>query len=131
LSERAAAAIEDRTASHPCHTGEADKAFLGKLGQQAPGGVLMDQPVSLLGTPNIHFVSLIIIGGLAGWIAGMILGWRHGIFTNILVGIVGSWIGSELAGMAHFAVYGSVKQFLAALVGSILVLAVWRALANR
>jgi hypothetical protein len=33
--------------------------------------------------------------------------------------------------MAHFAVYGSLKQFLAALVGSILVLAVWWALANR
>ncbi len=34
-------------------------------------------PHSLLGTPHIHFLSLIIIGGLAGWIAGMVLGWRH------------------------------------------------------
>jgi uncharacterized membrane protein YeaQ/YmgE (transglycosylase-associated protein family) len=54
----------------------------------------MDQPVTLLGTPNTHFVSLIIIGGLAGWIGGMIVGWRHGLFTNIVVGIAGSWIGS-------------------------------------
>jgi uncharacterized membrane protein YeaQ/YmgE (transglycosylase-associated protein family) len=91
----------------------------------------MDQPVTLLGTPNIHFFSLIIIGGLAGWIAGMILGWRHGIFTNILVGIVGSWLGSELAAMSGFAVYGSFKQFLAALVGSLIVLVVWRALSRR
>jgi uncharacterized membrane protein YeaQ/YmgE (transglycosylase-associated protein family) len=91
----------------------------------------MDQPVTLLGTPNIHFVSLIIIGGLVGWIGGMILGWRHGLFTNIVVGIAGSWIGSELASIANFAVYGSFKQFLAALVGSIILLIVWRALSRR
>jgi uncharacterized membrane protein YeaQ/YmgE (transglycosylase-associated protein family) len=91
----------------------------------------MDQPVTLLGTPNIHFVTLIIIGGLAGWIAGMIIGWRHGLFTNIIVGIAGSWIGSELASMADFGVYGSFKQFLAALVGSIILLVVWRALSSR
>lgn len=91
----------------------------------------MDQPVALLGTPNIHFFSLIIIGGLAGWIAGMILGWRHGLFTNIIVGVAGSWIGSELASMADFAVFGSLKQFVAALVGSIILLVAWRALSGR
>ena len=91
----------------------------------------MDQPVTVLGTPNIHFVSLIIIGGLAGWIGGMFVGWRHGLFTNIIVGVAGSWIGSELASMANFAVYGSLKQFLAALVGSIILLIVWRALSSR
>jgi uncharacterized membrane protein YeaQ/YmgE (transglycosylase-associated protein family) len=90
----------------------------------------MEQPVALLGTPNIHFLSLIVIGGLAGWIAGMIIGSRHGLITNILVGIVGSWIGSELAAMARVAVYGSFQQFLAALVGSIIVLTAWRALAR-
>ncbi len=91
----------------------------------------MDQPVALLGTPNIHFFSLIIIGGLAGWIGGMIVGWRHGLFTNILVGIAGSWIGSELASMADVAVYGSMRQFAAALVGSIIVLVAWQALSRR
>jgi uncharacterized membrane protein YeaQ/YmgE (transglycosylase-associated protein family) len=91
----------------------------------------MNEPVTLLGTPDIHFVSLIIIGGLAGWIAGKIIGWRHGLFTNILVGIVGSWIGSEIASMAGFAIYGSVRQFLAALIGSIVVLVVWQALSGR
>jgi uncharacterized membrane protein YeaQ/YmgE (transglycosylase-associated protein family) len=91
----------------------------------------MTEPDALLGTPHIHFLSLVIIGGLAGWIGGMILGWRHGILTNILVGIVGSWLGSELAGMAHVFPRGSLEQFLAALVGSIVVLAVWRALEGR
>jgi hypothetical protein len=50
----------------------------------------MEQPVRLLGTPNIPFVSLLIIGGLAAWIAGPLIGGRHGILANILVGIAGS-----------------------------------------
>ena len=86
----------------------------------------MDDVYPMLGTPHARFISLIIIGGLAGWIAGMILGSRHGLFTNILVGIAGSWIGSEIASLLHIAVYGSIKHFLVALGGSILVLVIWR-----
>ena len=61
----------------------------------------------------------------------MILGWRHGVLTNILVGIAGSWVGSELAAMADIFPFGSIEQFVAALVGSIIVLWVWRALEGR
>jgi len=91
----------------------------------------MDQPLGVMGTPGIGFFSLIIIGGLAGWIGGMTVGARHGILTNILVGIVGSWIGSELADMFHLAVRSSVGHFFAALVGSIIVLLIWQAIQGR
>ena len=91
----------------------------------------MEQPLGVLGTPGVGFFSLIIIGGLAGWIAGMILGIRHGILTNILIGIVGSWIGSELADILHFAVYGSGRHFVAALIGSIVVIVLWQAIHGR
>jgi uncharacterized membrane protein YeaQ/YmgE (transglycosylase-associated protein family) len=99
--------------------------------RQKFGGIVMDQPLSVMGTPGIGFFSLIIIGGLAGWIAGMILGIRHGIFTNILIGIVGSWIGSELADLFHFTVLHSVGHFIAALVGSIVILLIWQAIHGR
>ena len=91
----------------------------------------MDQPLGIMGTPGIGFFSLIIIGGLAGWIAGMVLGIRHGIFTNILIGIAGSWLGSELADLAHIAVVNSTSHFVAALVGSIVLLGVWQAIHGR
>jgi uncharacterized membrane protein YeaQ/YmgE (transglycosylase-associated protein family) len=91
----------------------------------------MEQPLGVMGTPGLGFFSLIIIGGLAGWIAGMILGIRHGVLTNILIGIVGSWIGSELADILHFAVFNSGRHFLAALAGSIVVIVIWQAIHGR
>jgi uncharacterized membrane protein YeaQ/YmgE (transglycosylase-associated protein family) len=95
------------------------------------GGTVMEQPLGVMGTPGLGFFSLIIIGGLAGWIGGMIVGSRHGILTNILVGIVGSWIGSELADMFHLAVYGGIRHFLAALIGAIIVLLIWQGIQGR
>ena len=89
----------------------------------------MDQPHAFVGeSPRMGFFALIIIGGLAGWIAGMILGSRHWIFTNILIGIAGSYVGSELATFLHFGLRNSVDHFIAALAGSIIVLWIWRAL---
>jgi uncharacterized membrane protein YeaQ/YmgE (transglycosylase-associated protein family) len=86
---------------------------------------MMQEPLGVLGTPGVGFVSLIIIGGLAGWIAGMITGSRHGILTNILIGIVGSWLGSKIAELLNIAVMGSLAHFVAALAGSIVVLVIW------
>ena len=89
----------------------------------------MDQPLPFIGNSQpMGFFALIIIGGLAGWIAGMLVGSRHWIFTNILVGIAGSYVGSELAQMANFGLRNSLDHFLAALVGSVIVLLIWRAL---
>jgi len=91
----------------------------------------MDQPLAVMGTPGLGFFSLIIIGGLAGWIGGMVVGFRHGLFTNILIGIAGSWLGSELADSTHFVVRNSFGHFIAALVGSIIILFVWQQIQQR
>lgn len=88
----------------------------------------MNEPLGVLGTPNMGFVALIVIGGLAGWIAGMIAGTRHWLFTNILIGIAGSWLGSQLADLLDIVVRGSIGHFIAALVGSIIIISVWQRL---
>lgn len=48
----------------------------------------------------ISFIWFLIIGGLLGWLAGVILGKDvpGGIIGNIVAGIIGSWIGSMLLG---------------------------------
>lgn len=88
----------------------------------------MNEQLGVLGTPHVGFLALIIIGGLAGWIAGMVTGARHWLFTNILIGIAGSWLGSQIADILGIVVRGSIGQFVAALVGSILIITVWQRL---
>jgi uncharacterized membrane protein YeaQ/YmgE (transglycosylase-associated protein family) len=61
----------------------------------------------------------------------MVLGGRHGIIVNIVIGIIGSWVGSALAHFAHIVVRHSLGHFVAALVGSIVLLAAWRVLNGR
>lgn len=39
-----------------------------------------------------------IVGGIIGWIASMIMGAGNGILINIIVGIIGSALGSWLFG---------------------------------
>ncbi len=88
----------------------------------------MNNQLGLLGTPGVGLIGLIIIGGLAGWIGGKIVGFRNGLLTNIIVGICGSALGFKLAEVADVAVMGRFGHFIAALVGSIVILFVWQAL---
>ncbi|KOP78461.1 hypothetical protein AMS59_11430 [Lysinibacillus sp. FJAT-14745] len=48
----------------------------------------------------ISFIWYLIIGGVLGWLAGVILGKDipGGIIGNIVAGVVGSWIGSMVLG---------------------------------
>lgn len=94
-------------------------------------GNVMHQSLGVFGAPGISFVSLITIGGLAGWIAGMITRSRHGLLTNILIGVAGSWIGSELAALAHVAVRHTVGHFVAALIGSVALILIFQVVEGR
>lgn len=48
----------------------------------------------------MSFIWFLIIGGVIGWLAGLILGKDipGGIIGNIIAGIVGAWIGGMLLG---------------------------------
>ncbi len=73
-------------------------------------------------------VSWIILGGLAGWIASMIMKRNEsmGIFANIFVGVIGAFIGGLIMnliggqGITGF----NIGSFLIALVGSVILLAI-------
>ena len=80
----------------------------------------------IMGNPGVGLLSLIIIGGLAGWIAGMITDSRHGILTNILIGIAGAFVGSKLAEVLQIPTFGFWRLLIAATLGAIVILFVWR-----
>jgi len=46
------------------------------------------------------FILFLIMGGIIGWLAGLILGKDipGGIIGNIIAGIIGAWLGSLLLG---------------------------------
>jgi len=73
----------------------------------------------------------LIIGGFAGWIAGMITDFRHGILTNILVGMAGAFIGGKLAEVLEIPVMGFFRVLIAAIIGSIVILFIWQRVRQR
>jgi uncharacterized membrane protein YeaQ/YmgE (transglycosylase-associated protein family) len=56
------------------------------------------------------FILWIIVGGLLGWLASMVMGTnaRQGIFLNIVVGIVGAFLGGLL--LAPLFGTGTINQ---------------------
>lgn len=66
----------------------------------------------------------LVIGGVVGWLAGMIMRDHNGIFLNIVVGIVGAFLGGLLIGGGTINQGLSVQSFLVSLVGAIVLLAI-------
>lgn len=81
---------------------------------------------ALLSMPGVGFFGMLIIGILAGYIAEKVTASDHGLLTNLIVGIAGSFVGGALAGLLKIEFYGWLGNLLVASVGAILLLFVWR-----
>jgi uncharacterized membrane protein YeaQ/YmgE (transglycosylase-associated protein family) len=77
----------------------------------------------------------IIVGAIAGFLASKVLtGKGMGLLWDIVVGILGAFLGGWLAGLAGIPVSTgtfTVSGILAAFVGSVILLVVFRALTHR
>jgi uncharacterized membrane protein YeaQ/YmgE (transglycosylase-associated protein family) len=82
----------------------------------------MEQSVGIMGMPGVGFFGMLLIGFLAGYIAEKAMNREHGLFTNILVGIAGSFVGGTLAGLLDFSYQGFLGNLLVAAVGAIVIL---------
>jgi uncharacterized membrane protein YeaQ/YmgE (transglycosylase-associated protein family) len=91
----------------------------------------MEDVQGFLGQPGVGFLSMLVIGVLAGWIAEKATASDHGIFTNVLVGIAGAFVGGILAGVLNIPVFGFIRTLVAATIGAIVILFVWRWVRNR
>lgn len=81
----------------------------------------------------MSILAWIIVGGIAGWIASMIMNTdaQQGIMMNIIVGIVGAFIGGLIFSFLGFGgLTGlSLYSILVAVVGAMVLLGVYRAIA--
>ncbi|NGN39983.1 GlsB/YeaQ/YmgE family stress response membrane protein [Mesorhizobium sp. CGMCC 1.15528] len=82
----------------------------------------MEQGYGIMGMPGTGFFGMLIIGFLAGYVAEKTMNRDHGFFTNILVGIAGSFVGGTLAGLLNVNYYGFFGNLLVAIVGAIVIL---------
>lgn len=78
---------------------------------------------------NLGFCSWILFGALAGWLASIITGRnnRQGCIMNIIVGIVGAFIGGAVYGLltgGELTVSWSLVSFIVALLGAVVLLAI-------
>ena len=69
------------------------------------------------------FIIWIIIGGLAGWLAGIIMKSQSSLLMNIVIGIVGAFIGGWLFGVLGIMPNGGfVGSLITATVGAVVLL---------
>ncbi|MEX2599965.1 MAG: GlsB/YeaQ/YmgE family stress response membrane protein [Dehalococcoidia bacterium] len=69
------------------------------------------------------FIGYILIGLVAGWLAGLLMRGRgFGCIGNVLVGVVGAMIGGSLFRALGLSFGGLTGSLLTALVGAVLLL---------
>jgi uncharacterized membrane protein YeaQ/YmgE (transglycosylase-associated protein family) len=68
-------------------------------------------------------IMVLVIGALAGWLAGNIMkGQGFGIAVNIVVGIIGAVIGGFLFGLLGVSAGGFIGSLITATVGAVTLL---------
>jgi uncharacterized membrane protein YeaQ/YmgE (transglycosylase-associated protein family) len=78
----------------------------------------------------INFIVWLIVGGIVGWIASMIMRTdaQQGVILNVVVGIVGAaiagWLISPLVGVASINTGFSIGSFIVSLLGAIVLLGI-------
>jgi uncharacterized membrane protein YeaQ/YmgE (transglycosylase-associated protein family) len=76
----------------------------------------------------VNVLACLVVGILAGWLAERITGRNHGLLTNLIVGIVGAFIGgflfSNLLGFQYVEGF-NLSSITVATLGAVILLAVF------
>ena len=84
----------------------------------------------------MSIIAWLVIGALAGWIAGMLVKGDegYGVIGTIIAGIVGAIVGGFILGLItgeDFTTGINIPTLVAAVVGAVIVVLVWRMVARR
>ena len=77
----------------------------------------------------MHFIVTLLIGAVAGWLAGQIMGTKHSLLINIILGLVGGVVGGllfSLVGLGAQGVLGWVGAILISTVGACVLIWLYR-----
>ena len=71
----------------------------------------------------MNIVFFLLIGGIAGWLAGKIMKGRGlGVWANIGVGVLGALIGGTVFRQLGIEMHGLIGQLLTATIGAVALL---------
>jgi uncharacterized membrane protein YeaQ/YmgE (transglycosylase-associated protein family) len=72
----------------------------------------------------MSWIVSIIIGGIVGWLASIIMktNAQMGLIANVIIGVVGSILGFWLAGLLGIAPTGNILRFMIAIGGAVLLI---------
>ncbi len=71
----------------------------------------------------MHFIWFLLIGLIAGWLAGKIMRGRgFGLIGNLIVGVIGSLLGGFVFRLLGLSAYGYLGSLVMAVVGAIVLL---------
>ena len=81
----------------------------------------------------MHILGWIVFGAFIGWIANAVMGKRGGgCLVNIALGLVGALAGGflfqQISGNFNYDQHGLIVSTLVAVIGAIIVLAIWNLL---
>ena len=78
----------------------------------------------------MDLIITLLIGGIVGWLASILMktNGQMGILANVLIGIVGSFIGHALAPEMHLGREGALASWIVSILGAALLIAVLSAL---
>jgi uncharacterized membrane protein YeaQ/YmgE (transglycosylase-associated protein family) len=80
----------------------------------------------------MSLIVFIIVGAIAGFLAGRVMtGHGLGLIWDIVVGILGAFLGGWLAGLVGIDVTNIVVELLVAFVGAVILLFLFRMVTGR
>ena len=79
----------------------------------------------------MDIILAIIVGLIAGWLAGIIMkGSGYGIIGDIILGLLGSVIGNWIFGFLGITSYGTLWTIIVAVVGAVALIYIVRFIRN-
>ncbi|HUX09584.1 MAG TPA: GlsB/YeaQ/YmgE family stress response membrane protein [Terriglobia bacterium] len=79
----------------------------------------------------MQLIWFLIIGLLAGWLAGHVMRGRgFGLLGDMVVGVVGAWLGRALLHVFGLYSVGFIGSLVTALIGAIILIALVRLIAS-
>ena len=78
----------------------------------------------------MNLIVTLVIGGVVGWLASIVMktNAQMGLIANIVVGIVGSFLGFWVAGLLGLNASGAIASWLVAIAGAVLLILILKGL---